>query len=237
MDNIVAGVDGCKVGWIVVKWDMGKHEFTLHVAPDFFSVRSFAASVQIIAMDIPIGLLDQAVEGGRACDRLARKMLGKRASSVFAPPVRASLECATYPEALKANRDSSPHAIGISKQCFAILPKIREVDRIISPDIQRSVIEVHPELCFRTMNNDQILLHTKKTRDGLEERKALLTQHGFGTFITQALASRIDGAAPDDLLDACAACWTAQRKASGLASQIPSSPSLDSKGLRMEMWY
>ena len=31
-------------------------------------------------------------------------------------------------EALRLNRESSAHAVGISQQCFGIIPKIREVD-------------------------------------------------------------------------------------------------------------
>lgn len=42
-----------------------------------------------------------------------------------------------------------------SKQCFAILPKIREVDRFMTPERQRSVFEIHPELCFLGMNNPE----------------------------------------------------------------------------------
>jgi len=237
MEKIVAGVDGCKAGWIVVRWNTDINHFTYSVASDFGSVLSFAAPAQIIAVDIPIGLLDQAIPGGRECDKLARDLLKpNRASSVFSAPVRAALECDSYPEALKANRDSSAHALGISKQCFGILPKIREVDCIMIPNLQVSVIEIHPELCFKKMNNDQTLLHSKKTTEGQKERKTLLAHHGFGTFITQALSLRIKDFATDDLLDACAACWCAQRKALALASQIPSSAPLDIKGLRMEIW-
>jgi predicted RNase H-like nuclease len=43
-----------------------------------------AADFDIIAVDVPIGLLDAYEVGGRACDRAARKLLGvPRASSVF----------------------------------------------------------------------------------------------------------------------------------------------------------
>ncbi len=38
------------------------------------------------AIDIPIGLLDHPAQGGRECDRAARRVLGRgRQSSVFSP--------------------------------------------------------------------------------------------------------------------------------------------------------
>ena len=40
-----------------------------------------------------------------------------------------------------------------------------------------------------------------------------------------------------DILDAHAACWTAQRIAEGQAARIPKHPAVDGNGLRMEMWY
>lgn len=207
-------------------------------APAIWAVRTFAATAQVIAVDIPIGLLDHATPGGRECDSLARKLLGpKRSSSVFPPPARSVLECITYADALNANRDSSDHALGISKQCFAILPKIREVDRFMTIELQQTLFEIHPELCFLGMNNGQAISLGKRTPDGLTARKELLIQNGFGAFLSQALSSRIPGAGKDDMLDACAACWTARRIALLTATCIPTTPPLDSHGLRMEMWY
>ena len=42
--------------------------------------------------------------------------------------------------------------------------------------------------------------------------------------------------AADDILDAHAACWTAERILKGEAVQIPPTPEIDAKGLQMEMW-
>ena len=43
--------------------------------------------------------------------------------------------------------------------------------------------------------------------------------------------------ADDDLLDAFAALWSAQRLARGEARVLPSSPELDGTGLAMEILY
>jgi predicted RNase H-like nuclease len=237
---IIAGVDGCAVGWIVVQQDTETGRSSWCLAPDFRSVLDVTRGADIVAVDIPIGLLDQPVPGSRACDSAARALLrGKRASSVFPPPVRAALDCRLYPEALQANRGSSAAGIGISKQCFAILPKIREVDRVMKPELQRTIREIHPELCFFAMNGDRAITESKKTADGKAVRLALLQAHGFGSFPAEAIqsGSKISRSIKaDDILDACAACWTAGRILSGSAVCIPSSPACDSRGLRMEMW-
>jgi predicted RNase H-like nuclease len=35
----------------------------------------------------------------------------------------------------------------MSHQAFGILPKIREVDQLMTPEVQETVREIHPELC------------------------------------------------------------------------------------------
>lgn len=43
--------------------------------------------------------------------------------------------------------------------------------------------------------------------------------------------------ADDDIYDAFAALWTAERIHLGIAEVIPDRPEIDSIGLRMSMWY
>ena len=235
---IIAGVDGCAAGWIVVLRDTESRRLSRCIAPDFLKVLDVTRGAVIVAVDIPIGLLDESVHGSRACDTAARKLLGaKRASSVFPPPVRAALACRTYPEALQANLGSSSARIGISKQCFAILPKIREVDRVMTPELQRKIREIHPELCFFAMNGGCAITQPKRSADGMTLRLELLQKHGFGSLSSEAVQPIPPGVESDDILDACAACWTAERICSGTAACIPQLPACDSRGLRMEMWY
>jgi predicted RNase H-like nuclease len=71
-----------------------------------------------LAIDIPIGLLDCS----RACDKAARKLLGRpRGTSVFAAPCRAALSAATHVFARQINREKADR--GISQQAFGIIPK------------------------------------------------------------------------------------------------------------------
>lgn len=234
----VAGVDGCKGGWFAVLWNAESGSMNGRVLPDFAGVLEFAASACAVGVDMPIGLLDHARPGGRLCDVFARTLLHPtRMSCVYSPPVRGTLEAHSYAEALAVNRSSSGHICGFSKQCFGILPKIREVDRFLSPELQETVREVHPEVSFRTMNQGVTLSLPKRTLEGRAARLELLVRNGFAPLIAQLFARRAEGADPDDILDACAACWTARRIAEGTATRIPQEPHRDARGLRMEIWY
>ena len=234
----VAGVDGCRGGWVVVVWDDAGPAFSCRVAEDFDEVLAAAADARVIGIDIPIGLLDHALPGGRVCDVFARRLLHPcRTSSVFSPPVRSALDAPTYAEALAANRASSHHGLGLSQQCFGIAPKIREVDRAMTPELQARVREVHPEISFQVMNHGAALTHPKRTLEGRAERLELAARGGFAPLLAQVLCAPLAGAGPDDLLDACAACWSARRIAEGLGEPLPREPRLDARGLRMAIWF
>ncbi len=184
----IAGIDGCKAGWIVAT------ARAVVVVPklrlDLFT---------IAGIDMPIGLLDGPP---RACDIAARKYLERAGSSVFPAPPRIALGCTSYHEALAVSRAATGR--GISKQTFNIMPKVAELDHLIDESNQHLVIEVHPECSFKTMNCDKKLL-SKKTFEGQIARRRLLSEH----FDIPSASPR--GAAIDDMLDAYAVLWSVGR--------------------------
>lgn len=124
----VAGVDGTPGGWAVVTIE-GRRSAIRKVAALFDILK---IDFDSIAIDVPIGLLNAYEVGGRACDRAARQLLGRRrASSVFPAPVRPVLAAASWHDACVISRASAPHGKAVSKQTFAILPKIKEVDELL----------------------------------------------------------------------------------------------------------
>jgi predicted RNase H-like nuclease len=233
----VAGVDGCRAGWIVALVDAQAQRFGQHhlrLCPRFADVLHVYPPATVIAVDMPIGLLLESQPGGRECDRQARRLLGRRASSIFTPPSRRLLH-ATHYEQVRAH--------GMSRQAFGILPKIREVDQLLTPELQHTVYEAHPELAFRTLTGAP-MQHNKKTPAGREERLQALVQAAHPRWptmhhvFTQALRmfprTRV---ATDDILDACVLTWTAYRIATSQANCLPALPPVDTQGLRMEIWY
>src|SRR6266540_1721796 len=95
----VAGVDGCRAGWVVVLVEQPtqrRRAYHIRLCPHFAEVFTLDPKPTVIAVDIPIGLLEEPQPGGRECDRQARRLLGRRASSVFTPPIRKLLEATHY---------------------------------------------------------------------------------------------------------------------------------------------
>jgi threonine dehydratase len=233
--GLVAGADGCRAGWVVVLFDGS--EPTVRVVPHFVDVLHTAADATVLGVDMPIGLLDRAVPGGRDCDRRARLLLGRRACCVFTPPVRSALRAAKYAHALALNRRSSAARLGISIECFGLFAKLREVDAALRrrPMLARRVREVHPELAFREMAHAPAGLPPKRSSVGRAERLALLERR-FPN-VRAAAAAPPRGAAADDVIDAHAVCWSAARIAARRGVCLPARPCHDARGLPMAIWY
>ena len=235
----VAGVDGCRGGWFVVLANRRSGRTGLRVVERFPEILRLPEKPAVVAVDIPIGLLERAVRGGRECDREARRLLGQpRGRSVFSPPVRSALRSDDYPSANRANKASSPEKVGISIQSFGLSKKLLEADEFMTGELQNIVKEVHPELSFYELKGKKPMKYSKKARGrlGLAERQKLLVGAGFEGVISELHAHHPAKVAEDDILDACVACWTAQRITRGQAIWIPEDPPCDGRGLRMEVW-
>jgi predicted RNase H-like nuclease len=240
----VAGVDGCKAGWLVAivsgpeessRTD-GPNVFklkTLLVASTFSQVLWQARDCQLVCIDIPIGLRDG--DKPRECDIAARRLLGgRRASSVFPAPIRPCLSAEDYKTACEICLERSGKKL--SRQSFALLEKIRQVDDLMTPALQHRVREIHPEVSFWSLNNQKAIQQNKKTVPGQAQRHKLLQQ--IFTDMDDVLSkSPTVGFAMDDAFDALVAAWTAAQAVTKEATTLPKDPELDSKGLRMEILY
>jgi predicted RNase H-like nuclease len=128
-------------------------------------------------------------------------------------PSERAIYCADYPEACRVNLLHSDPPKKVSKQCFHLFPKMREIDALISPSQQSRVFESHPELAFWVMNGEAPLALPKKVRGrafppGLDLRRALLRKAGVPVDKLRHEYRRRD-VGPDDLLDACACAFVA----------------------------
>jgi predicted RNase H-like nuclease len=172
----------------------------------------------------------------RECDLAARRYLRPpRASSVFPAPVRSALVGGTYADACAAHLIADGRRM--SKQAFAILPKIIEVDEILSrrPELQDRIREVHPELCFAVWNGGRAMQHKKSRPAGRAERELLIDAVWPAERERLRVGLRRFRCQPDDLNDAFAALWTARRIHEGAALVFPPTPAVDRVSLRMEM--
>lgn len=189
----------------------------------------------MIFVDMPMGLLDARIAGGRDCDRLARKLLGRpRASSVFSPPTRAALAERDYPRAQRANGG------GLSLQSFHLFAKIRELDGLVDPQTQARCREAHPELIFWRLRAGETCA-PKRSEGGRQQRVEALAREcaGVAESIATLRAGMGAGAvALDDAIDAVGLAWAARGALDGRGLRVPQSGgNADARGLRMEIWY
>jgi predicted RNase H-like nuclease len=229
----ICGVDGFRSRWCAVLRNLDTHELCVRVV-SFHDLLELPEHPAIVAVDLPIGLPDVTLSGGRACDRLARAMVGgRRACSIFPAVGRCALTAASRAEADRVNRAGG--GIGIGAQAWGLARKLLEVDAVMTPARQHVFHEIHPELSFREMAG-RPLAFGKKARGGERERMAALVARGFPeSFVTSAPPELRVGR--DDFLDACAALWTAGRIYRGAAKRIPTMIERDARGLDMAIWF
>jgi predicted RNase H-like nuclease len=227
--TVVAGADNTRGRWVVVVLENGRCNTAL-LARSLSEVPDLLGPIDLLAIDIPIGLPLTGDDWPRPADLEARELVGPRRSSVFPSPPRPVLDEPGYPAANALHRRLTGK--GLSRQTWGLRAKILEAAAFITdhPD----TIEAHPEVCFRAMKGEP-LTHSKKTWNGQMERRALLAAHGI------ELPDRLDdlvGATPaDDILDAAAAAWTADRCLRGEAQVLPTDSSGSPIRHRGVIWY
>lgn len=237
--GFLVGIDGCRAGWIAVTSTEEISSCQIHIGPDFRSLLDSLDPESIIAVDMPIGLPDQIGKGGRGPEALIRPHLGERQSSVFSIPARAAVYAEDYSEACRTALRTSDPPRKVSRQAFHLFPKIREIDQLLITGTMQQIYEVHPELAFWRLNNENPLQTPKKIKgrinpSGMDERKNLLAAAGFDReFLDQKPPK---GAAADDFLDACACLSVAHRLKHGQARSFPEHPPVDKNGLPIAIW-
>jgi predicted RNase H-like nuclease len=237
------GVDGCKGGWFSVGIDR-TGGFETKVFCSFRKLLGYYMDAKLILVDIPIGLPER--KGGRDCDREARRLLGRpRGSSVFPTPSRQAVQQAwrapkEYRGAVRTEKEVTGK--GISKQAFAIAPKIAEVDELMADrggGAVSVVREVHPELLFWALNGRKAMASSKKSKRGTDERLRVLQRYERRSpkiFDTASTKFRRNVVAHDDIIDALAAAVAAYHCHARLRT-VPDCPPKDAKMLPMEIVY
>ena len=212
----VLGVDGAAGEWLAVLLVDG-YFAGADLKPTVAALLDRYPDAEVVAVDIPIGL---PVGRTRPADDAARRFVGgERSASVFPTFPRDVLMAESYEDALKKARGMVDR--GLSRQAYALRDRIDEVADLAAAD--KRVVEVHPEVSFRAMKGTP-LRYSKHTWSGLAERRTLLASVGI------LLHDELTGgerAAPDDVVDAAAAAWSAMRIAEGRSATLPAEPSGD----------
>lgn len=214
------GIDGCKSGWFAV-WQNQDEVIDTAIFKSLNNLKDFfiESNQLIIGIDMPV-ILSEVMP--READQLARKLLSKKASSVFTAPTPEMLDQPNYEKASLISK----RLIGksMSLQSWYLFPKIRDVQTVIHYE-NIKLFEIHPEVSFRAMNNEKVILESKKTTEGFEIRKSLLDKH-FLNFNFDVIRNKYQkkDVMDNDILDALVVLWSAKRIANNQASYIPKIP-------------
>ena len=230
------GIDGCRAGWVAAVQRGAVVSVEVHAT--FSGLLAAYPGAVRVGVDMPIGL-PHAGYPKRECESSSRKLLGRRASSVFSPPCRAAANALSVGEARELNRQEVGSSLSV--QAWNICQKIAEVDRALlaAPSLINSVFEVHPEVCFAALANGQPMAHRKSTAEGKQERLALLSQWLplAANLRDQAMLSfKRSVLQEDDVLDALVVLLTARADAAELRC-LPEKSVADEHGLPMRMVY
>ncbi len=218
--SLIIGIDGCRAGWFAV-WQDPKRVIRSRVFCNARDLIPYFEKKEVITIgiDMPV-VLSNSIP--READRLARKLLGKKSSSIFTAPTPKLLIQKTYEDAAKFSKENYGKSISI--QSWHLFPKIKDLSEITNHK-HFKIHEIHPELSFRSMNNNAAILERKKDPKGFEMRKALLKREfamlDFQKIRVQYLKKDVSN---DDILDALAVLWSAQRVARNEATFLPDNP-------------
>jgi predicted RNase H-like nuclease len=171
--SAVIGVDGCPGGWIAVRWPT---LLTHHLCSNFAMLALDAA---VIAVDSRSGSRSNpAVPSNARCGL----SLARASQALFSVPSRAAIQCMDYRQSCAATCSTSIRRRK-SQADLSHLPKMREIDAVMTPDLQARVFEVHPEGILGDERRGSLPLPKKVKsqphRPGLDLRRDLLIAAGF----------------------------------------------------------
>lgn len=202
---VYAGIDGCKLGWILMRSEHNDIRFG-GMYPSLEDLVAAHQDLDRIFIDMPIGLSSKTHR--RTLEKRMRSELGSRSSTVFDVPCRESLQADSYPEAKQINFETVGKKFSI--QSYNISKKIKEVDQILEaqPSLRNRLIESHPEICFKHFNG--AVVQSKKSKpEGLEERLLILekrypkTRELFNEVLNSTKRKDLKA---DDIVDALCLC-------------------------------
>ena len=223
---LVLGADVCRGSWAGIMWDgVTINGLFASTIAELVEAANAVGVVEVVAIDIPIGLPDA---GPRPADEEARAFVGPRRSSLFPTPIREALLEPDYKAARAVSLKLTDKSL--SAQAYALRAKILEVEDWLATASVR-VVETHPEVCFKAMNQDVERTGADATHDhdvqwpksvwaGQTLRLDLLARQGLN-LVAADLGELAHRSPPDDIIDAAACAWTARRVLLGQHGWLP----------------
>jgi predicted RNase H-like nuclease len=229
--KMLGAVTPCPGGWLILPARLAGVTVIVEdpeVVKTLFEVLDFKPKFEAAAIFAPIGFSDEPEGPYRACDSEAREIIGwPRLVAVKPNPSRAALRAPTR----EAAKEIEPW---LTNDDFRRWKWIREAETEFQPFHQRNWFAAHPELSFYVLNGDRPVTSSPYQQDGVLERMSLIRSKlpGVEEAVTRTPPA---GAAQIHLLQAAGLLWTARRAAGRAINRLPTDPTWDSSGLRMEL--
>lgn len=232
-----SGIDACRKGWVITSFYKETGDVHIDIVETLSAAKDCFRKAIIAFIDIPIALPDTSDE--RACDKIARKILKRRASSIFRVPHISVSTAKSYEEACIINENATGKRI--TRQAWNIFDKIVETRTFLksNPEIEQKFHESHPELCFYHLNNMEDLKYSKHTPSGLRERKGILEGYIGREKLEGLLSIRrnfCSSVSIDDILDSLSMAIVAGFFKGGYR-YIPEYPACDREGFKLQIVF
>lgn len=233
---VYLGVNWSDDGWLAVAFDRTGFDRAAVFAEVGELWHRYEEQTERVLVDVPIGLKEGS--GDRACDKLAREVLGPRGEAVVGPPVREATRKRRYPAARRttrriANGELTQRAFDVSEPVAAVDDLLRNV-----PAARAVFAEAHPEVCLRAFADDPLQYPTQTAGGYAERMRALAAFDTDAPPTVQRVAESVGGTGlpVEDVLDAVALAYTA-RPGPGRLRSLPPDPPRDPKGFPMGTHY
>jgi predicted RNase H-like nuclease len=129
----------------------------------------------------------------------------------------------------------------LSIQSLNIRSKIKEVDEYLcAKHTSFEIIESHPELCFKYLNKQNILLSKKSTEAGIDERLNILQgfdHHMFELYNEILFSFKRKDVKKDDIVDAMCLCLVNKLAVGCNLNLLENENKYDETGLKMRIGF
>jgi predicted RNase H-like nuclease len=227
-------VDGCRFGWIMVKWNGNAYSYGIY--KNINDLVEENSDLKRILIDMPIGL--GSIKVKRTIEQKMRRELKYRHSTVFNPPCREAVYENDNEAARKLNIKIEKKSLSV--QSLNIRDKIRELDELLRTQISLIIMESHPEICFKYLNQGVTLLSNKSKENGMMERiKILSNLDKYTDLLFEEIKKHTlrKDVKIDDIIDAICLCLVNKLGLESKLSFIIDDNIKDEYGIEMKIAY
>ncbi|MGL5978261.1 MAG: DUF429 domain-containing protein [Erysipelotrichaceae bacterium] len=208
------GVDGCKGGWIVSRFDGQRFYFEKINTIEQIDARY---PDHVVCIDMIMGLPKDATT--YRPERMAKQLLGKRKRCMFDAPCRKAVYATSKEQAYDLQLEKMHQKL--TPFGYHLIPKIKELDTWRKEHSFKPWYEAHPELWFVQCLGDGIA--SKKSEEGCKQRYEYLTTLGELSSLASLIQfAKRENVQVDDLLDAAILAYASIAEQQGKTVTLPS---------------